>query len=231
MVFPYQLERPVLLETFQNMTRQPWLNEAVEKLEYQALEELTLKYPKISQVWCTGPVMQVLLYGGTYQSTHNFGQGGKLVFQIFIWDLRGSNWTCLEVAPAAAHAFPLCYGFVSKAVLHFLVDLELKQGNYLFFFAIRWVCWRVALSNEVFTYNAMVNLYTLEKQEFTFEHDGRMIHRFQHESFTAEPYLPLGKHFRPHAVVLSADSKSICYGSYGHYGCQRSIGKGQERGK
>eukprot|EP00438_Fugacium_kawagutii_P028802 Skav222858 [mRNA] locus=scaffold2201:9184:12922:- [translate_table: standard] len=35
-VFPYQLERPALLETFQNMTRQPWLNEAVEKLEYQA---------------------------------------------------------------------------------------------------------------------------------------------------------------------------------------------------
>ena len=35
-VFPYQLERPVLLETFKNMTRQTWLDEAVERLEYQA---------------------------------------------------------------------------------------------------------------------------------------------------------------------------------------------------
>ena len=35
-VFPYQLERPVLLETLKNMTRQPWLDEAVERLEYQA---------------------------------------------------------------------------------------------------------------------------------------------------------------------------------------------------
>ncbi len=45
---------------------------------------------------------------------------------------------------------------------------------------------------EVLSFNAMLNLYTLEKQEFTFEIDGRMIHRFQHESFSADPYLSLG---------------------------------------
>lgn len=44
---------------------------------------------------------------------------------------------------------------------------------------------------QVLSFNAMLNLYTLEKQEFTFEIDGRMIHRFQHESFSADPYLSL----------------------------------------
>eukprot|EP00913_Durusdinium_trenchii_P023555 g22132.t1 len=42
---------------------------------------------------------------------------------------------------------------------------------------------------QMLTYNAMLNLYTLAKLEFTFELDGRMIQRFQHESFQAEPYL------------------------------------------
>lgn len=94
-VFPYQLERPVLLETFKNMTRQPWLDEAVERLEYQ-----------------------------------------------------------------------------------------------------------------VFTYNAMVNLYTLEKQEFTFELDGRLIHRFQHESFIAEPYLSVLA-FVPDVAFLLLSLRSV----------------------
>ena len=42
-VFPYQLERPVLLETFKNMTRQPWLDEAVERLEYQARQPIDVQ--------------------------------------------------------------------------------------------------------------------------------------------------------------------------------------------
>lgn len=48
----------------------------------------------------------------------------------------------------------------------------------------------------------MLNLYTLEKQEFTFEIDGRIIHRFQHESFSADPYLSLGEKCASHNAIL-----------------------------
>lgn len=94
-VFPYQLDRPLLIETFKNMTKQPWVNEAVEKVEYQVL-----------------------------------------------------------------------------------------------------------------SFNAMLNLYTLEKQEFTFEIDGRIIHRFQHESFSADPYLSV-MGFVPDAAFLLLSLRSV----------------------
>ena len=64
------------------------------------------------------------------------------------------------------------------------------------------------LEYQMLTYNGLLNLFTLEKQEFTFELDGRMIQRFQHESFIAEPYLSVVASV-PDALFILLSLRSI----------------------